>query len=50
MAELASVRKYLQASAVKIPLRPQARYQIATLPPHVDLQPGHGADSLRSER
>ena len=24
---------------MKIPLRPQARYQIATLPPDVDLQP-----------
>ena len=40
VAELESVRKYLQAAAVKIPLRPQARYQIATLPPDVDLQPG----------
>ena len=40
VAELESLRKYLQASAVKIPLRPQARYQIATLPPDVDLQPG----------
>ena len=25
---------------MKIPLRPQARYQIAILPPDVDLQPG----------
>ena len=40
VAELETVRKYLQAAAVKIPLRPQARYQIATLPPDVDLQPG----------
>ena len=40
VAELESVRKYLRAAAVKIPLRPQARYQIATLPPDVDLQPG----------
>ena len=40
VAELESVRKYLQAAAVKIPLRPQTRYQIATLPPDVDLQPG----------
>ena len=40
VAELESVRKYLRAAAVKIPLRPQARYQIATLPPDIDLQPG----------
>ena len=40
VAELESVRKYLQAAAVKIPLRPQARYQIDPLPPDVDLQPG----------
>ena len=40
VAELESVRKYLRAAAVKIPLRPQARYQIATLPPDVDLQLG----------
>ena len=40
VAELESVRKYLRAAAVKIPLPPQARYQIATLPPDVDRQPG----------
>ena len=55
VAELESVRKYLQAAAVKIPLRPQARYQIATLPPDVDLQPGqlrvefHGVEDLLSK-
>ena len=54
VAELESVRKYLQAAAVKIPLRPQARYQIATLPPDVDLQPGRlhvrGYDIIESVR
>ena len=40
VVELESVRKYLRAAAVKIPLRPQARYQIDGLPPDVDLQPG----------
>ena len=51
VAELESVRKYLWAAAVKIPLRPQARYQIATLPPDVDLQPGRlRVEDLLSKR
>ena len=51
VVEIESVRKYLQAAAVKIPLRPQARYQIATGCPRTSTSsPASSASSSTASR
>ena len=54
-AELERVRKHLQAAAVKIPLRPEASYEVEGLPEAVHLRSGQltvefaGAEDLLSK-